>query len=107
MRREVKSKSPLGAQKFAVDSAEVSIIRTQNFIVSHAQRHFASIRAVRAYRRRVSHFPRPCFVAIRPAGERADGTNINAHSAFLAFQMIFAIGNNYGVYAALADRSEE
>src|ERR1017187_7340665 len=103
MRREIKSKSTLRAKEFAIDAAQVSIIRAQNFIVPDAQRHFASVRAVRAHGRRVSHFPRSRFIAIRPARQRANGANINAHSAFFAFQMIFAIWNDRGIYATLTD----
>src|SRR5579862_5254781 len=58
---------------------------------------------MRAYGGRVGHFPRPRFVAIGSAGERADGTDINAHAAFFAFEMVFAIWNDDGIYAALAD----
>ncbi len=86
MRYEIKSESALGAKEIAIDAAEVAIIRAQNFVVAHAERHLASVRAMRADGGRVSHFPRARFVAIRAAGQRADRTNINAHSAFFAFQ---------------------
>src|SRR5207302_2011331 len=43
------------------------------------------------------------FVAIRTASERANGTDIDAHAAFFALQMIFAIGNDHAVGAAHPD----
>src|SRR5262249_9168277 len=45
-------------------------------------------------------FPRPRFVAIRAAGERANRADVDAHAAFFAFEMIFAVGDDDAVRAA-------
>src|SRR5260370_30552418 len=50
----------------------------------------------------VLHFPWARFVAIGAAGERADRTDVDAHAALFALEMIFAVGDNYAVGAAHA-----
>ena len=100
VRREIKTKAALHAQKIFVNSTQVAVIRTQNLVIAHAQRRLAAVRAMRANRGNIRHLPRPRFVTIRPARQRAHRTNINAHPAFFAFQVILAIRNNHAVRAA-------
>ena len=100
MLREIKAKAPLHAQEILVDAAQVAVIRTQNLVIAHAQRRLAPVRTMRAHRRNVVHLPGARFVAIRPAGQRPHRANVNAHPAFFAFQVIFAVGNDHAVRAA-------
>src|SRR4029077_17284934 len=51
----------------------------------------------------VGHFPGTRLVAVGPARERAHGTNIDAHAALFAVQVILTVRNNRGLGAALAD----
>ena len=103
MLREIKAEAPLHAQEILVDAGKVAIIGAQDFVIAHAQRGFAAIRAMRADRGNILHFPRPRLVTIRAAGQRAHRANINAHAALFAFQVVFAIRNDDRVGAAHAD----
>jgi len=51
----------------------------------------------------VFHFPRARLVTVRAAGQRSDGADVDAHAAFFALKMIFAVGDDDGVRAAHAD----
>ena len=102
MLREIKSEAAFDAQKILVESGEIAIVGAQNFIVAHAQRGLAAIRAMRADRGDVGHFPRARLVAVRAAGERADGTDVDAHAALFAVQMILAVRNDHRLRAASA-----
>ena len=86
MIREIESEAPLAAEKFAVDPGLIAIVGAQNFVVAHAQRGLAAIRAVRARIADVGHLPRTRLIAIRAAGQRADGTDIDARATFFAIQ---------------------
>src|SRR5262245_8360672 len=55
---------------------------------------------MRAGRRDVFHFPRACLVAIRPAGQRADRADVDAHATFFALEVIFAVGDDDAVRTA-------
>src|SRR5437016_14078909 len=89
--REVKPKPSLHAKEILVDSAQVPVVRTQNLVVAYAQCDLAAIRAVRAYRRDVRHFPGPRFIPVCPARQRPHRAYINAHPALFALQMILAV----------------
>ena len=43
------------------------------------------------------------MIAVRSAGEGSHGANVDAGPAFIAFQMIVLVGNNFGNHAAVAD----
>src|ERR1700674_4151127 len=79
---EIETEAPLAAEEFTIYAGRIAIIGAQDFVVAHAQRGLAAIRAVRAGIRNVLHFPWPRLVAVGAAGKRADGTNIDAHAAF-------------------------
>ncbi len=100
--REIKSEAALHAKEILVESGEIAIIGAQNFVVAHAQRGLAAVRAVRADRGDVGHFPRARLVAVRAAGERADGADVDAHAALFAVQMILAVRNDHRLRAARA-----
>src|SRR2546430_6632191 len=80
-------------------------------MIAHAERSLATVRTVRADGWHVLHLPRTRLIAIRAAGERADGANVDAHTAFFAFQVIAAVRDDHAVRAAHAHaerfRSEE
>src|SRR5579864_3113447 len=80
VRGEVVAEAALGAQKFAVDSGVVAIVGAKNLVVANRERSLAAVRAMRARRTEIFHFPRPRLIAIRAAGERADGANIDARA---------------------------
>src|SRR5437763_1383898 len=101
--REIEAEAAFDAQKIFVDAGEVAIVRAHDFVIAHAERDFAAIGAVRAGGRDIFHFPGARFISIRAAGERADGANIDAHAAFFAFQVIFAIGDDHAIGAAQSD----
>src|ERR1700722_10684737 len=71
-------------------------------MVAHAERGLAAIRTMRADGGYVLHLPRTRLVTIGAAGERAHGTNIDAHAALFALQMIFVVGNDHRERSTLA-----
>src|SRR5882724_1433067 len=91
---EIVTEAAFDAEKIAVDAAHVAIVRAKNFVIADAERGLAAVRTVCANRGDVLHFPRPRFVAIGAAGERADGADVNAHAALFALEMIFAVGDD-------------
>jgi hypothetical protein len=103
MLRVVEAEAALGAQKIPIYTGEVAIIGAQNFVVAHAERRLAAVRAVRANCGDVAHFPRPRLVAVRAARQRAHGANVDAHAALFALEMILAVRNDRRLRAALTD----
>src|SRR5271163_4325508 len=101
--REIESEAALATQEFAVHAGGIAIIGAQDFVVAHAERGLAAVRAVRAGIGNVLHLPRPRLVAIGAAGESADRANINAHATFFASQLARLVGNDHGMHAARAD----
>src|SRR5580693_3919773 len=98
---EIECVAALDAQKLAVDAAAIAIIAANNLSVTHAERGLASIRAVRADSADVLHLPRTRLVAITTTGQRADGANVDAGAAFIAFQMIVMVGKDFRNRAAV------
>src|SRR5579863_9062677 len=78
VRGEVVAEAALGAQKFAVDSGVVAIVGAKNLVVANRERSLAAVRAMGACRAKIFHFPRSRLIAIRAAGERADGADVDA-----------------------------
>src|SRR5438128_11547726 len=101
--REIETETALDAQEVAVDAAHVAVVGADNFVIANAERGLAAVRTVRANRGHVFHFPGPRFVAIRAAGQCADRTDVNAHAALFAFEVIAAVGDNHAIRAAHAD----
>ncbi len=93
---KVESEAAFGAEKIAVDAALVAIVGANNLRavvgLAHAQRHFASVAAMRADGGDVVHLPGPRLVAIAAAGERADRANIDAHAALFAVELVAWLG---------------
>src|ERR1700694_2456399 len=108
--RKVKSVASLDAQEIAVDPTLVTVVTADDlragFAPAHAQRGLASIPAVGADRAHVVHLPRTRLVAIGARGERADRTDVDAHTALFAVEMVVLIGrtdirSNDGTDAAI------
>src|ERR1700730_2986707 len=99
---KIETEATLHAQEILVIAREVAVVGAQNFVVANAQRCFASVRTMRAYGRDVFHLPGARLVAIRAAGESADGADIDAHTAFFAVEMVLPVRDNYRLRAALA-----
>src|SRR6266567_3145724 len=91
---EVERVPALYAQKFVVDTAAVAIVAAQDFIVAYAERRLTAIGAMRANGADMLHLPRPRLVPIASAGERPHGANVDASSAFIAFEVIVMVGND-------------
>src|SRR5579859_587136 len=100
---EVVTKTSLGAQKFVVNSRMVAIIGAKDFVVANRERGLAAIGAMRARRAKVLHFPGARLIAIRAAGERADGADIDTRAAFFAGELAGIVGNDDGQNAARAN----
>src|SRR5689334_9528541 len=49
------------------------------------------------------HLPGPRFVTIRAAGERPDGTDVDARAALIAVEMIAAVRNDLCLDTAISD----
>ncbi len=71
-------------------------------MIAHAQRGLAAVGAVRADGGNVLHFPGARLVAIRAAGERAYGANVDAHAALFALEVVATVRDNDAVCAAHA-----
>src|ERR1019366_7830496 len=71
-----------------------------DLIVGNGAGGLAAVGAVRAGIPDVGHFPRARLVAIGTAGERADGTDVDAHAALFAGQLVRFVGQDHGQHAA-------
>ena len=100
---EIESVAALDAQELAIDAGVVAIISANNFVVAHAERGLASVRAMRADGADMLHLPRPRLVAIRAAGQRADRADVDAHAALVAFEMIVMVRRDLVPDAAVDD----
>src|SRR5439155_3476706 len=92
---KIESVTPLDAKEVAVDPALITIVAANDFHAcvgpANTQRGLAAIRAMRAGRADVFHLPRACLVAIRARGQRAYRTNINAHAALFAIEVVLPV----------------
>src|SRR6266568_7861722 len=107
---KIKGITALDAKEVPVDSALVTIIAADDLHPAlgppYTQSGLATIGAVRARRPYMLHFPRACPVAIRSGCQCTHRTNIDAHAALFALQVIFLIrGNNRAHPAVLNAQS--
>src|SRR6266478_9457953 len=58
---------------------------------------------MRAHGGDILHLPGARLVAIRAAGKSANRANIDAHAALFAVEVVFPIGDDHRLRAALAD----
>src|SRR5437899_7423861 len=102
---KIKSVTSLDAEEIAIDAALITIVSPHNFHAgvgpANAQRGLAAIRAMRAGGADVLHFPRACLVAIRARGKRAYRTNINAHAALFAIEVVLHVRHDSRTGAAV------
>src|SRR5437868_8227504 len=101
--REVERVAALDAEKLAVNSRVVAIVAADDLIVSNAQRGLAPVRTVRANSADVLHFPRPGLIAVHPTGQRPHRTNVDAHAALVALQVIENVWNDLRSRASIVD----
>src|ERR1700745_2616663 len=92
---EIERIAALYAEKLAVDSGAVAIVRADDVAVTDAQCGFTSVRAVGADRAHMLHFPRPRLIRVRSARQCTDGADVDARTALIAFQMIAAVWNDF------------
>src|SRR5207249_8554305 len=101
----IKSVTSLDAQKIAIDAAFVAIVAAHDFHAgvgpANTEGGLATIRAMRAGCADVLHFPRASLVAIRARGQRAYRTNINAHSALFAIEVVLHVRHDSRTGAAV------
>src|SRR5579864_146077 len=104
---EVEGIAALDAEEIIVDPALIAVIATNDLHAgvgaTYAQRGLAAIPTMRADGAHVFHFPGARLVAVGAGGKRTDRTDVNAHAAFFAFEMIFFIGCDDGGDAAVLD----
>src|SRR6202142_3700440 len=95
---KIETVAPLDAEKVIVDAALVAIVAANNFhagiAAPHAERGLAAIGTMRANRPDVIHLPGARLVAIGPGCQRADRTDVDAHAALFAIEMIVLIGRD-------------
>src|SRR5258708_3157390 len=100
---EVECVAPFDAQEFAIDTGVVAVVAANDLVVAHAQRGFASVRAVGANGADVLHFPRTRLIAISAAGEGADRADVDTHTALIALEVVLVVRRNLGGDAAVDD----
>src|ERR1700693_4564988 len=105
MVREIEGIASLHAKEITINPTLVAIISAYNLRARlagpHSQSGFAPIAAVSADCAHVIHLPGPGLITISSRGERAHGTDVDAHAALFAVQMIFLIGRNDRTDAAI------
>src|ERR1700720_1359619 len=65
---KIEAKAAFHAEKITVDAGKVAVVRAHDFVITHAERDLATVRAVCTSGGDVLHFPRTSLVAIRAAG---------------------------------------
>src|SRR5271154_5226236 len=105
MIRKIEGVAALDAEKIPVRAALVAVVAADDLHAgvgtAHAQRRLTSIPAVCADRAHMLHLPRTRLVTIRAGSERAHGTNVDAHPAFFALQVVLFIRSNNRTHAAV------
>src|SRR5437867_1155024 len=85
---ERMAKTAFDAEKLTIMSVNIAIARddTHQLRSARAERHLASIRAIRASRNDLIELPRPSLMAIRTIEQRSRRTNLDAIAALRAIQ---------------------
>src|SRR6476469_7593703 len=99
---EIERVTAFYAQELAIDSGSIAVVGANDLAVANAKRCFAAIGAVRANRAHMFHLPGARLIAVSSRGQTAHGTDVDTCSAFIAFQVIAAIGDNLRSYAAIS-----
>src|SRR5262249_37714534 len=102
---EIEGVAALDAEKISIDAALVAVVTADDLHSSSgapdAKRGLAAIGAVRTGGGDVVHLPGTGLVTVSTGSERAYRTYVDAHAALFALQMIFAIGRDHGMHAAV------
>ena len=95
---EIECIASLDAQEIAVDAAFIAVIAADDLHASitsaHAQGGFTTVATMCADGAHMLHLPWPGLIAVCARSQSADRTDVNAHAALFALQMIFLIGSN-------------
>ena len=104
---KVESVAAFYAKKVAVDAAFVAIVTADDLHAgigaTHPQSGFAAVSAMGADGADVLHLPGACLVTISARGQCPDRTDVDAHAALFALQMIFLIGRDDRSRSAILD----
>ena len=104
---EIEGVASLDAEKIAVDAALVAIVSAHDLnaavAAAAAQRREATIAAVGADGADVVHLPRTRLVSVSSRGKCADRTDVDAHAAFLALEVIAIVRSDNRTLAAVLD----
>src|SRR5882672_2328944 len=92
---KIETKAALYAQKILIEAGKVAVVGAQYFVIAHAQGRFAAVRAMCAHGGYIRQLPGPRFVAIGAARESADRTNIDAHAALFAVEVVLPIRDDH------------
>src|ERR1035437_10320825 len=102
---EIEGVASFDAEEIAVDAALVAIVSAHDvhagIAAEAAKRREATIAAVRADGADVVHLPRACLVSVISRGQCADRTDVDAHTAFLALEVVAFVGSDYLTLAAV------
>src|SRR5690242_18868614 len=98
---EIERVAALDAKEFAVDPGAVAIVAADDVVIARAERGLAAVGAMGADRAHMRHFPRPGFVPIRSARQRAHRTNIDARPALVALEAVPVVRRDLRYYAAI------
>src|SRR4051794_592196 len=99
---EIERVTAFYAQELAVDSGSIAVVGANDFAIANAESCFAAVRAMRANRAYMLHFPGAGLIAIGSRSQGPDRADIDTSTAFIAFQVIAAIGDNLGGHAAIS-----
>src|SRR5262249_18691002 len=102
MAREVEAEAAFRAEEFLVDTGEVAVVGTHDFVVADAQSGLATVRPVRAERADIHHLPRSRPIAVGAAGQCADGADVDTHAALFTFEVVLAVRDDHRIGAAVA-----
>src|SRR5581483_1421676 len=100
---EIEGVAALHAQKFAIHARAIAIVGANDLSISHSERGFAAVRAMRADSPDVLHLPGTRLIAIAAGCQRAHWADVDASAAFIAFEMVTTIRNDLGSRPAISD----
>src|ERR1017187_1254169 len=98
MLHKIECVAALDTEKVPIDPTFVTICPAHDghsaFNRAGAECGCTAVSAMRANRRGVLHLPWARLISVWAGGECTDRADINAHSAFLALQMLVLVGHN-------------
>src|SRR6185503_12932272 len=104
---KVEAEAAFGTEEVAIDTAFIAVVSTDDFGsfvgLADTESDLAAVRTMGADRGDMVHLPGAGLVAIAAAGESADRTDVDAHAALFAVELIIQVGCDYGGYVAVLD----